>query len=156
MLGFSVLRTLWLKVHDPSGARWCLCAELRFLHSHIPGWGLCTYIVKANDDLRQVRDTDWFFLLRILCFYTLVCQEQFAMQLIMQLIDIWDKAGLMVSTISPYRWRFSRQFALRCGAVSHEYVYNIFFLTRILATEPTAGLIEVVADSVPLKVITKK
>jgi hypothetical protein len=28
--------------------------------------------------------------------------------------------------------------------------------SRILATEPTAGLIEVVADSVPLKVITKK
>jgi hypothetical protein len=29
-------------------------------------------------------------------------------------------------------------------------------LPRILATEPTAGLIEVVSDSVPLKVITKK
>jgi hypothetical protein len=29
-------------------------------------------------------------------------------------------------------------------------------LLRILATEPTAGLIEVVADSVPIKVITKK
>ena len=29
-----------------------------FFNSHIPGWGLCTYIVKANDDLRQVRESD--------------------------------------------------------------------------------------------------
>jgi hypothetical protein len=36
-----------------------------------------------------------------------VSQEQFAMQLIMQLIDIWNEAGLMTSTLSPYRLGFS-------------------------------------------------
>ncbi len=99
--------------------------------SHIPGWGLCTFIVKANDDLRQVVKgvmIRWVVGMRYECAtFSLTCngqyavscvmsfyseadvanvcspQEQFAMQLIMQLIDIWDKAGLVTSTITPYR-----------------------------------------------------
>ncbi len=134
---------------------WRCCAELHFCCSHITGWGICTYIVKANDDLRQVRNVDWLGqgvgLLWSVWFHVLVCQEQFAMQLIMQLIDIWDKAGLMTSTISPYRWCSRRccllwwshnEAILISTLISHSESLQQSPLPALLKLWPTAYLLK--------------
>lgn len=74
---------------------------------HLTTWKIVSFIVKSNDDVRQ---------------------EQFAMQLISQMGQIWNSAGLPLWT-KPY---------------------------EIIATGPNCGLIEAITDSMSIHAVKEK